>query len=141
MDTYFLKCRAVRRGHLDTIRYGSSVPFSSLDVLPPLRLSQEHHQTNPQLAHTLKLDGTPHGLLCSGSLLTLVVGGRKSLADKYEYIMRGKLYKISADGSGKSLKAEMIVSSGGLLMMLRGEASHVSQFELDQRLFLLMRKL
>ncbi|KAK6279490.1 hypothetical protein POUND7_019757 [Theobroma cacao] len=68
-------------------------------------------------------------------------GGRKSLADKYEYIMRGKLYKISADGSGKSLKAEMIVSSGGLLMMLRGEASHVSQFELDQRLFLLMRKL
>ncbi|KAK6255449.1 DNA-directed RNA polymerases I [Theobroma cacao] len=48
MDTYFLKCRAVRRGHLDTIRYGSSVPFSSLDVLPPLRLSQEHHQTNPQ---------------------------------------------------------------------------------------------
>lgn len=32
-------------------------------------------------------------------------GGRKSLADRYEYVMHGKLYKISEEGSGKSLKA------------------------------------
>lgn len=35
----------------------------------------------------------------------LFQGGRKSLADKYEYVMHGKLYKISDEGSGKHLKA------------------------------------
>ncbi|WRX29728.1 DNA-directed RNA polymerases I [Theobroma cacao] len=90
------------------------------------------------------------GRKCGVFLVTVIFGwvflelkalGRKSLADKYEYVMHGKLYKVSDDGSGKGLKAEIYVSYGGLLMMLRGEASHVSQFELDQRLFLLMRKL
>ncbi|KAJ0092318.1 hypothetical protein Patl1_26635 [Pistacia atlantica] len=68
-------------------------------------------------------------------------GGRKSLADKFEYIMHGKLYKISDEGSGKTLKAEIYVSYGGLLMMLKGDPSYITQFELDQKLFLLMRKL
>ncbi|KAF2620626.1 hypothetical protein F2Q68_00041785 [Brassica cretica] len=36
---------------------------------------------------------------------------------------------------------EMYVSFGGLLMLLRGDPAHISHFELDQRLFLLMRKL
>ncbi|KAJ4723629.1 DNA-directed RNA polymerases II and V subunit 8A [Melia azedarach] len=68
-------------------------------------------------------------------------GGRKSLADKYEYIMHGKVYKITDEGSGRSLKAEIYVSYGGLLMMLKGDPTYVSQFELDQKLFLLIRKL
>ncbi|PPD75272.1 hypothetical protein GOBAR_DD27802 [Gossypium barbadense] len=78
---------------------------------------------------------------CYGSANLNYASGRKSLADKYEYIMHGKLYKITDDASGKGLKAEVYVSYGGLLMLLRGEASHVSHFELDQRIFLLMRKL
>ncbi|XP_044473897.1 DNA-directed RNA polymerases II, IV and V subunit 8B-like [Mangifera indica] len=86
------------------------------------------------LAHTLNLDGTPD----TGYYTP---GGRKSLADKFEYVMHGKLYKISDEGSGKTLKAEIYVSYGGLLMMLKGDPSYITQFELDQRLFLLMRKL
>ncbi|XP_044499813.1 DNA-directed RNA polymerases II, IV and V subunit 8B-like isoform X1 [Mangifera indica] len=86
------------------------------------------------LAHTLNLDGTPD----SGYYTQ---GGRKSLADKFEYIMHGKLYKISDEGSGKTLKAEIYVSYGGLLMMLKGDPSYITHFELDQKLFLLMRKL
>ncbi|TXG48056.1 hypothetical protein EZV62_027350 [Acer yangbiense] len=86
------------------------------------------------LAHTLNLDGTPD----TGYYTP---GGRKSLADKYEYVMHGKLYKISDEGSGKHLKAEIYVSYGGLLMMLKGDPSYITQFELDQKLFLLMRKL
>lgn len=41
-------------------------------------------------------------------------GGRKSIADKYEYIMHGKLYKISeedpakAAAKGKSVKAYVL---------------------------------
>jgi len=36
---------------------------------------------------------------------------------------------------------EIYVSFGGLQMMLKGDPSHCAGFELEQRLFLLMRKL
>ncbi|CAE5960193.1 unnamed protein product [Arabidopsis arenosa] len=85
------------------------------------------------LAPTLNLDGTPD----TGYFTP---GAKKTLADKYEYIMYGKLYKIS-ERDGKTPKAELYVSFGGLLMLLKGDPAHISHFELDQRLFLLMRKL
>ncbi|KAK3444191.1 hypothetical protein EUGRSUZ_A00030 [Eucalyptus grandis] len=57
------------------------------------------------LPTTLNLDGTP-----DTGYLTL--GNRKSVAEKYKYIMHGKLYKISEDdperaskGSVKGVKA------------------------------------
>ncbi|OVA12728.1 RNA polymerase [Macleaya cordata] len=85
------------------------------------------------LAPTLSLDGTPD----TGYFTQ---GGRKSLADKFEYVMHGKLYKISEEGSGINVKVEIYASFGGLLMMLKGDPSNAANFELDQRLFLLMRK-
>ncbi|XP_068635572.1 DNA-directed RNA polymerases II and V subunit 8A-like isoform X2 [Aristolochia californica] len=85
------------------------------------------------LAPTLSLDGTPDSGYFSQ-------GGRKSLADKFEYVMHGKLFKISEEGSGPNVKVEIYVSFGGLLMMLKGDPSNAANFELDQRLFLLMRK-
>lgn len=86
------------------------------------------------LAPTLSLDGTPDsGYFTQG-------GGRKSLADKFEYVMHGKLYKISEEGSGTNVKVEIYASFGGLLMLLKGDPSNAANFELDQRLFLLMRK-
>ncbi|CAL5368835.1 unnamed protein product [Camellia sinensis] len=85
------------------------------------------------LASTLNLDGTPD----SGYYTQ---GGRKSLADKFEYVMHGKLYRIS-DASGPNVKVEMCVSFAGLLMLLKGDPTTVAQkFELDQRLFILIRK-
>ncbi|KAK1271891.1 hypothetical protein QJS04_geneDACA014114 [Acorus gramineus] len=83
------------------------------------------------LAPTLNLDGTPD----TGYFTQ---GGRKTLADKFEYVMHGKLYKI-AEESNTGL-VEIYVSFGGLLMMLRGDPSNATNFELDQKLFLLMRK-
>ncbi|XP_008779392.1 LOW QUALITY PROTEIN: DNA-directed RNA polymerases II, IV and V subunit 8B-like [Phoenix dactylifera] len=85
------------------------------------------------LAPTLSLDGTPD----SGYYTQ---GQRKSLADKFEYVMHGKLYKISEESSGPNVKVELYASFGGLLMMLKGDPSNATNFELDQRLFLLMRK-
>ncbi|KAI7726851.1 hypothetical protein M8C21_002788 [Ambrosia artemisiifolia] len=78
------------------------------------------------LASTLNLDGTPD----SGFFTP---GGRKSLADKFEYVMHGKLYRISEEGSGANVKADIYVSFGGLLMLLRGDPSIAAKFELDQR--------
>ncbi|MQL95587.1 hypothetical protein Taro_028262 [Colocasia esculenta] len=85
------------------------------------------------LAPTLNLDGTPD----TGYFMQ---GGRKSLADKFEYVMHGKLYKISDEGSGPNVKVEIYASFGGLLMMLKGDPSNVANFDLNQRLFLLIRK-
>lgn len=34
-------------------------------------------------------------------------GNRKSIADKYEYIMHGKLYKISEDDPGRASKSSV----------------------------------
>ncbi|KAF3785615.1 DNA-directed RNA polymerases II IV and V subunit 8B [Nymphaea thermarum] len=86
------------------------------------------------LASTLNLDGSAD----SGYF---VQGPRKTLADKFEYVMHGKLYKISEEGSGTNVKLEIYVSFGGLLMLLQGDpTSNLSNFQLDQRLFLLMRK-
>ncbi|KAJ8898973.1 hypothetical protein K2173_008475 [Erythroxylum novogranatense] len=108
--------------------------FMHLDVNTEIYPMAVGDKFTMALAHTLNLDGTPD----TGYYTQ---GGRKTLADKYEYIMHGKVYKISEEGSGRSGKAEVYVSFGGLLMLLRGEPSHVSQLELDQRLFLLIRKL
>ncbi|XVF37621.1 hypothetical protein REPUB_Repub20aG0025300 [Reevesia pubescens] len=115
--------------------------FMHLDVNSEIYPMHVGDKFTMALAHTLNLDGTPDTGYYTPVIFLPGVVGRKSLADKYEYVMHGKLYKISDDGSGKSLKAEVYISYGGLLMMLKGEASHVSHFELDQRLFLLMRKL
>ncbi|KAB1199752.1 DNA-directed RNA polymerases II, IV and V subunit 8B [Morella rubra] len=80
---------------------------------------------------------------------TLSLEGGQSLANKFEYIMHGRLYKISDEpqaktsdgGSGPGVNVEIYVSFGGLQMVLKGDPSHCARFELDQRLFLLMRKL
>ncbi|XP_062179051.1 DNA-directed RNA polymerases II, IV and V subunit 8B-like isoform X3 [Phragmites australis] len=83
---------------------------------------------------SLNLDGTPDTGYYTQA-------GRKTLADKYDYVMHGKLYKISEDSSsGAATRVEIYASFGGLLMMLKGDPSNAASFELDQRLFLLIRK-
>ncbi|XAR53164.1 hypothetical protein NMG60_11021597 [Bertholletia excelsa] len=84
------------------------------------------------LASTLNLDGTPD----SGYYNP---GQRKSLADKFEYVMHGKLYRIS-DAAGANMKVEICVSFAGLLMLLKVDPSVAQKFELDQKLFILIRK-
>ncbi|XP_068316075.1 DNA-directed RNA polymerases II and V subunit 8A-like [Pyrus communis] len=80
---------------------------------------------------------------------------QKSLADKFEYIMHGLLYKMSTAGSESSkgkpkasdegsktdVKVEVYASFGGLQMMLKGDPSSCTKFTIDQNLFLLIRKL
>lgn len=60
-----------------------------------------------------------------------------SLADKFEYIMHGLLYKVAEE----SPKVVVYISFGGLQLKLRSEALNMSKFKLDQRLFLLLRKI
>ncbi|KAL9659172.1 hypothetical protein QQ045_011153 [Rhodiola kirilowii] len=66
--------------------------------------------------------------------------GKHSLADSYEYVTQGKLYKVSEEGAYPNIKAEIYISFGGLLYLMKGDPTTFNQFQLGQRLFLLMKK-
>ncbi|CAN6459424.1 unnamed protein product [Victoria cruziana] len=71
--------------------------FMLLDVnteIYPLKVDDKFTMV---LASTLNLDGSAD----SGYFMQ---GSRKTLADKFEYVMHGKLYKISEEGSGANVK-------------------------------------
>ena len=66
-----------------------------------------------------------------------------SRADSFEYVMHGKIYRIEGDdhtneGTGR---LSAYVSYGGLLMRLQGDANNLHGFEIDQHVYLLMKKL
>ncbi|CAN6321968.1 unnamed protein product [Urochloa humidicola] len=164
----------------------SEVPgmYMQLDVaieVYPMRTGEKFKMV---LAETLNLDG-------SADTGYYTQAAQETLADKYDYVMQGKLYKIAdyvpprppekkdedsqkdgetssnkdadtsqkdedtskkdedtskddADTSSKAYKedpkVEIFASFGGLLMLLRGDPSFASPFELDKRIFLLIRK-
>lgn len=84
------------------------------------------------LASTLNLDGTPDANEFNQS-------GDPSLADNYEYVMHGKVFKVQQ--SGNEGKMEVFTSYGGLLMSLKGQPINLSKIELDQRMYLLIKKI
>ena len=53
--------------------------------------------------------------------------------------MYGKLYKWKQDQP--KAPVEVHVSFGGLLMRLKGDARHLSKLSLDERVYLLIRKI
>jgi DNA-directed RNA polymerases I, II, and III subunit RPABC3 len=57
--------------------------------------------------------------------------------------MYGKVYRIEGDDahSDSSSRLSAYVSFGGLLMRLQGDANNLHGFEVDQTMFLLMKKL
>lgn len=63
-----------------------------------------------------------------------------SRADSFEYVMYGQVYRIEGDESEASSRLSAYVSFGGLLMRLQGDAN-LTGFEVDQKIYLLMKKL
>jgi DNA-directed RNA polymerase I, II, and III subunit RPABC3 len=64
-----------------------------------------------------------------------------SRADSFEYVMFGKVYRIEGDETEASSRLSAYVSFGGLLMRLQGDANNLHGFEVDQAMYLLMKKL
>ncbi|GJN39236.1 hypothetical protein PR202_gb28341 [Eleusine coracana subsp. coracana] len=87
--------------------------YMQLDVATEVYPLKKDEQFTMVLTTTLNLDGTPD----SGYYTQ---AARKTLADNYE---------------------EIYASFGGLLMLLKVEPGNATNFELDQKLFLLIRKL
>lgn len=66
-----------------------------------------------------------------------------SRIDSFEYVMHGKIYRIEGDEAHNEASSRLsaYVSYGGLLMRLQGDANNLHGFEIDQHLYLLMKKL
>ncbi|KAA0044730.1 hypothetical protein IC582_017100 [Cucumis melo] len=105
-----------------------------LDVNTEIYPIDEGEKLLMVLSPTLNYDGSPVTSYKDQE-------GKKSLADKFEYIMHGKTYKLSDEGSGSDLKVEVYASFGGLQMLLKGDPINCAKFRVDQNMFLLLRKL
>ncbi|KAL0123740.1 hypothetical protein PUN28_005917 [Cardiocondyla obscurior] len=90
------------------------------------------------LATTLREDGYPDGN--EWNPMEQEGGSR---ADSFEYVMSGKVYRIEGDEANNepSSRLSAYVSFGGLLMRLQGDANNLHGFEIDQHMYLLMKKL
>ncbi len=65
-------------------------------------------------------------------------------ADAFEYVMYGKIYRIEGDddrAGEPSSRLSAYASYGGLLMRLQGDANNLHGFEVDQNIYLLVKKL
>jgi DNA-directed RNA polymerase I, II, and III subunit RPABC3 len=91
------------------------------------------------LATTLREDGYPD----SGDWNPQGLETEGSRADSFEYVMSGKVYRIEGDEAAMepSSRLAAYVSLGGLLMRLQGDANNLHSFEVDQHMFLLMKKI
>ena len=96
------------------------------------------------LAPTLNIDGTDMEKAKGGSHQTIydsTIGVRPTLADKYEYVMYGRVFKYKDSSASGHTKADVYFSFGGLLMQLTGDPKRVEDLDLDQTVYLLIRKL
>ena len=62
-----------------------------------------------------------------------------SLADEYEYVMYGKVYKKS-DSTKSTSDVVLYASFGGLLMSLEADKADLEGAHLDDRVYLLVKR-
>ncbi|XP_022863601.1 DNA-directed RNA polymerases II, IV and V subunit 8B-like isoform X1 [Olea europaea var. sylvestris] len=113
--------------------------YLELDVHSQLYRMLQGEKFRMVVSHTLNADGSA----VTGHISE---GKQKSLADKFEYVMHGLLYKMSEDkekqnDGSNTVKVVVYISFGGLQLMLKGDPLKMHKFRLDQRLFLLLRKI
>lgn len=84
------------------------------------------------IANSLQLSGTPDDGVYDQS-------NKPSLADKFEYVMHGRVYRCEEE-KGSSSRLSVFVSYGGLLMRLKGDARNLLGMHLDSDIYVLIRK-
>lgn len=60
--------------------------------------------------------------------------------DKFDYVMYGKVFKYKDNTSTGQVRVEVYISFGGLLMQLIGDPKKLEDLEVDNPVYLLMRK-
>ena len=87
------------------------------------------------LASTLNTDGSPE------DPSTYDQSKKESLADEYEYVMHGKCYKKTEEDDAAAEKTATYISFGGLLACVKTDAKAMSEVDVDDRVYCLMRKI
>ena len=105
-----------------------------LDVNTDIYPVEDGQRLQVMLASTLNLDGTPMDESFDPAVLV-----RPTLADKFEYVMHGRIFKCVEDKSAARV-ISVFISFGGLMMMLKGDVRTLAGLELDHRVFLLVRR-
>eukprot|EP01113_Clastostelium_recurvatum_P047608 TRINITY_DN8520_c0_g1_i2.p1 TRINITY_DN8520_c0_g1~~TRINITY_DN8520_c0_g1_i2.p1 ORF type:complete len:156 (-),score=35.53 TRINITY_DN8520_c0_g1_i2:24-464(-) len=103
-----------------------------LDVNTDIYQISEEDRFTLVLAPTLDLHGAPDDGIFNPI-------ERPSLADKYEYVMYGKVFKYQEE-TQPTQKVSLYLSFGGLLMLLKGDPRNLQGIEPEARLYLLIRK-
>ena len=67
--------------------------------------------------------------------------GKESLADSYEYVMYGKVFKKQDENEGGIRRSVVNISFGGLLMQLKADPKNLQDVDIDNRLYVLIRKI
>ncbi|XP_071454211.1 DNA-directed RNA polymerases I, II, and III subunit RPABC3 isoform X2 [Hetaerina americana] len=129
-----LSRRRVSRLHCESESFKMDLILDINTWLYPMELGDKFRLV---LATTLREDGYPDG----GEWNPIESEG--SRADSFEYVMYGSIYRIEGDDSSSESSSRLAayVSYGGLLMRLQGDANNLHGFEVDQNLYLLMKKL
>mmetsp|Transcript_4634 Transcript_4634/g.6377 ORF Transcript_4634/g.6377 Transcript_4634/m.6377 type:complete len:145 (+) Transcript_4634:28-462(+) len=101
-----------------------------LDINCEIYNLKEGEKISVVLAKTLNIDGS----LDDGSYRT---DDEPTLLDNYEYAMHGVVYRYEHEDNHQ---VAIYASFGGLLMRLIGNQRHLASIEIDQRIYILIRK-
>ncbi len=63
---------------------------------------------------------------------------RSSIKDKYDYVMHGKIFNVTEDKS-KPKCINVYSSFGGLLLKVNGKEEDLKNFNLDSRIYILIK--
>ena len=63
---------------------------------------------------------------------------KNSLLENYEYVMNGKVFKLTEE---QHAKVTVHISFGGLILGITGDPVYLTALNLDERVYLLMKKL
>ena len=65
---------------------------------------------------------------------------KNTIMDRYDYVMHGRIYKVRDAKGPSGPRTEVYVSFGGLLMLLTGDPKALDRLDLDNRIYLLIKK-
>ncbi|GFR42102.1 hypothetical protein Agub_g2944 [Astrephomene gubernaculifera] len=106
-----------------------------IDINTELFPLQRNDKFSLVLAWTLNLDATPGSEKYDAEFPA--ISGRRTLMDNYDYVMYGKVFKYKDNNT----KVEVFISFGGLLMKLAGDPTKLEPIEVDNNVYLLLKKL
>jgi len=116
---------------------GDSQTVMSLDINTELYPCSIGETVQCVLASSLALDGTKDDGKGWLDVARSGQGGVNTLADMFDYVCHGKIYKFEDGEDGHTIKA--FISFGGLLMMIEGPYKKLTPLRVDY-VYLLIKK-